>query len=144
MIITLLLTLSLFQLPEPVVFDTVVAKVTLTKIVLAWECPDAPGNLCGEVIPVELLGSGSFRYWPKKVVRGQLLKATFFVGNLKSIPSCNERLAEAAKEQTQGLVMQTPTNSLMPPDCARQPSAFTRKLLEKFGPKDPPRLNVQE
>lgn len=143
MITTILLTLVLLQLPDPVIFDTVVTKVTPTRIRLAWECPDAPGTLCGEIVPVELLGTGSFRYWPKKVMRGQLLKARFFVGNLKSVAGCNERLADAAKEYNQGLELRAPTNSLMPSDCARQSSPFILDLLKKNAPKETRRLNVQ-
>lgn len=143
MIITLLLTLALFQLPEPVIFDTVVTKVTPTRIRLTWECPDAPGTSCGEIIPTELLGTGSFRYWPKQVERGQLLKATFFMRQLKSIPDCNVRLAEAVKEYSQGLELRPPTNSLMPSDCARQSSPFILDLLKKNAPKEARRLNVR-
>lgn len=143
MLITFLLTLALFQFPAPVIFDTVVTRVTPTRIQLEWECVDAPGTTCGEIVPTELLGTGSFRYWPKQVERGQLLKATFFVGRLKSIPSCNERLAEAVKEYSQGLELRPPTNSLMPTDCSRPSSAFILNLLEKNAPKEQKRLNVQ-
>lgn len=135
MTITILLTLMFLQLPEPVIFDTVVTKVTPTKIELEWECIDAPGTLCGEIIPVELLGTGSFRYWPKKVERGQLLKAAFIDGRLTSIAGCNERFAAAVKEYSQGLELRPPTNSLMPEDCVRRSSAFTLDLLDKNAPK---------
>ena len=135
MMIVVLLLLTLFQQPEPVIFDTVVTRVTPTRIRLEWECADAPGKLCGEIVPIELLGTGSFRYWPKKVERGQLLKAVLIDGRLTSIAGCNERFAAAVKEYSQGLELRPPTNSLMPEDCVRRSSAFTLDLLDKNAPK---------
>lgn len=134
--IALLLTLILFQQPEPVIFDTVVVESTEKYVQLAWECPDKSGDLCGTVIQRREWATGVFRYWPEKVERGQLLKATFFVGQLKSIPDCNTRLREARIEAAQGMEILTPTNSLMPEDCVRQATPFIRDLLERTAPKE--------
>jgi hypothetical protein len=135
MILILFLTL-LIQQPEPVVFDTVVTESTTQQVTIAWECADKPGVECDRTIPRSEWATGSYRHWPKEVERGQLLKAVFFVGKLKSIPDCNTRLREARREYAQGLDMQTPTNSLMPEDCVRVASRFIRDLLEKTAPKE--------
>jgi len=118
-------------LSEPVVFDVVVVQFTEKQVNLAWECPDRAGELCSEIIPRSEWARGSYRYWPKQVKPGQLLKAMFFVGNLKSIPGCAERIEDAKTDYRQGLELRPPVNSLIPGDCSRPTSPFIRNLLEK-------------
>jgi hypothetical protein len=128
------LTIPFFfpQTPAPGVFDSVVTEKTATYTTVTWECAETPGKACSLRIPTSEWGHGNYRYWPEQVSKGQLLKAVFFVGRLKSIPGCQERLAEEIKAYCQGLDCRPPINSLMPEDCARQQTAFIRELLERM------------
>lgn len=125
MLIITLLIVFIVQAPAEI-FDVVVTDVEEDAVAVTWG-PTSKLRISGQ-------GWARARYaqWPDRVVKGQLLKATFDAkGKLVSVADCETRKKQMDIEYCGGVYCQPPAQ-LRPPDCSRATAPFITELLRKM------------